>query len=65
MYNSVSICELDHRCHRFLWRDVGTWRDPDIYALTAITMGDRPAGTIATVALYKTAELSEEFYPFE
>ena len=32
---------------------------------TTVTMGDRPAGTIATVALYKTAVLSEEFYPFE
>ena len=65
MYNSVSICELDQHCHRFLWRDVETWRDPDIYVLTTVTMGDRPAGTIATVALYKTAELSEESYPLE
>ena len=33
--------------------------------ITAVNMGDRPSGTIATVALRKTAKMGEKEYPKE
>ena len=65
MYNSVATSELDQHCHRFLWRNMVISRNPDIYAFTRVNIGDRPSGTIATVALYKTAELVEKSHPLE
>ena len=65
MYNSVRISLLDQHCHRFLWREMETSLKPSIYAITAVNIGDRPSGTIATVALRKTAELKAQEYPQE
>ena len=61
MYNSVRISELDQHTHRFLWRDLETDREPDHYALTTVTFGDRPSGIIAMMALRKTTEMDESF----
>ena len=55
MFNSVLLEEVEQQCHRFLWRDLETMRKPDIYVMTRVNMGDRPAGTISTEAVYKTA----------
>ena len=38
---------------------------PDICCITAVNMGDRPSGTIATIGLYKTAEMAEFQHPDE
>ena len=57
MYNSVHLEMTEQHCHRFLWRDLNTDRTPDIYVMTRVNIGDRPAGQIATEALYKTADL--------
>ena len=38
---------------------------PHIYVITAVNIDDRPSGTIATVALHKTAEIEEQNYPIE
>ena len=65
MYNSVKITEFDQHCHRFLWRDMDMTVSPNIYVITAVNIGDRPSGTIATLALHKTAELEEKNYPIE
>ena len=40
-----------------------TNRSPDIYVITAVNMGDRPSGTIAIVALRKTAIKGVKEYP--
>ena len=40
-----------------------TNRSPDIYVITAVNMGDRPSGTIATVALRKTTIKGEKEHP--
>jgi len=56
MFNSVHLEELEQHCHRFLWRDLETKRDPDLYVMTRVNMGDRPAPAISTEALYMTAE---------
>ena len=65
MFNSVAISELDQHCHRFLWRNMETFRKPDVFVITAVNLGDRPSGTIATVALYRTAEFAETSHPME
>ena len=38
-------------------------REPDTYVIQRISFGDKPSGTIATVALQKTAEMAIENYP--
>ena len=65
MYNSVRMSFFDQHCHRFLWRNMNTNVPPDICCITAVNMGDRPSGTIATIALYKTAEMAEVQHPDE
>ena len=62
MYNSVYIKE---HVHRFLWRDFMKNRIPNIYVITAVNIGDRPSGTIATVALRETALMAKDTYPKE
>lgn len=64
MYHSIKIGKFDQHVHRFLWRDMNTCRDPDQYVLTAVTFGDRPSGTIATMALMYTAEMYQDEYPY-
>ena len=63
MYHSVNISELDQHTHRFLWRGMDESRKPDIYMMTAVSFGDKRAGTIAPLALRKTAEYSSDIYP--
>ena len=65
MYNSVRIKLLDQHCHRFLWRNMKFETPPDTYVITRVNMGDRPSGTIASLALRKTAEMRRERYPME
>ena len=56
MYHSVILSEPDVHCHRFLWRDLDINKEPEIYAIQRVNMGDRPAAAIATEALRQTAE---------
>ena len=56
MYNSVALAEVEQHCHRFLWRDLECSRNPDVYIMTVLCVGDKPAGAIATEAIYKTAD---------
>ena len=63
MYHSVHLSEFDQHVHRFLWRDLDITREPDIYTLTRCSFGDKPASTITTLALRKTALEYESVYP--
>ena len=38
-------------------------RPPDTYDIQRVSFGDKPSGTIATVALRKTAEMGQHKYP--
>ena len=40
-----------------------TRREPDTYVIQRVSFGDKPSGTIATIALRKTAEMGQEQYP--
>ena len=63
MYHAVKIDSIDQHTHRFLWRNMEIEREPDVYVITSVSFGDKPAGNIATLALRKTAEMGKETYP--
>lgn len=63
MYHTVKTKIIEQHTHRFLWRDMNTSRDPDTYVIQRVSFGDKPSGTVATVAMRKRAELSKENYP--
>lgn len=63
MYHTVKTKPIDQHTHRFLWRDMDTTREPDTYIIERVSFGDKPSGTIATVAQRKTAEMGRERYP--
>ena len=63
MYHTVATNALDQHTHRFLWRDMETTREPDIYVIQRVSFGDKPSGAIATVALRKTAEMGKDQFP--
>ena len=63
MYHAVKISPLDQHTHRFLWRDLDQSKPPESYVMTFGSFGDLPAGSIATVALRKTAKMNENKYP--
>ena len=54
MYRSVRICELDQHTHRFfVEKNMNLSVAPDTYAMQCVSFGDKPAGTIAQLALQK------------
>ena len=63
MYQSVLLSELDQHTHRLVWRNFDTSKEPDHYVLQTVTFGDKPSGTIATLALRKTADMFQEKFP--
>ena len=63
MYHSVHLSQLDQHMHRFLWRDLNLNKPMDTYIMTRVCFGDKPAGTIAAVALQKTALEFKDQYP--
>ena len=63
MYHTVRTGVIEQHTHRFLWRDMDVTREPDTYVIQTVSFGDKPSGTIATVALRKTAEMDKENYP--
>lgn len=63
MYHRIRIPEMDQHVHRFLWRNLQTHREPDVYVKTVLTFGDKPAPAMAQIALRKTAEEAKEAFP--
>ena len=63
MYHPVEIDSIDQHTHRFLWRNMETEREPDVYVITSVSFGDKLAGNIATLALRQTAEMERKTYP--
>ena len=57
IYNSVFLEELEQHTHRFLWQDLKSELPPDIWCITRVNMGDKPAGDIAIEAKDLTADL--------
>ena len=63
MFHSIFLQESEIHCHRFLWRDMDTNKEPDIYVIQRVNMGDKPASAIAMEALKMTTELQESKFP--
>ena len=63
MYHAVKTKTIEQHTHRFLWRDMDTEKQPDTYVIQRVSFGDNPSGTIATIALRKTAEMGQDKYP--
>ena len=63
MFHSIHLKPLEQHCHRFLWRDLETDQEPDVYVMTRVNMGDTPAPAISTEAVYKTADMFEADSP--
>ena len=63
MFHSVFLQPLEQHCHRFLWRGLDRGKEPQVYVITRVNMGDRPASAIATEAIYQTAELEKDLKP--
>ncbi|XP_047499242.1 uncharacterized protein LOC125046242 [Penaeus chinensis] len=63
MYHTVKLSTVDEHTHRFVWRDLDDKKTPDQYALTTVAFGDKPSGTIATLALRHTVEKFGKEYP--
>lgn len=62
-YNSVHTTPLEWHTHRFLWRHYDKSIEPTIYVITRNSFGDKPSGTIATLAVQKTVEQFGAEYP--
>ena len=63
MYHTVLIPEQDQQVHRYLWRNMETNREPDVYVKTVLKFGDKPAPAMAQIALRKTADKAKSSYP--
>jgi hypothetical protein len=63
MYHCVLIPEQDQHVHRYVWRNVETNREPDVYVKTVLTFGDKPAPVMAQIALQKMAQESQQSHP--
>ena len=59
MYHSVETTQLEQYTHR------DDRKELDTCVIQWFSIGDRPSGTNATVALRKTAEMAQEKYPQE
>ncbi|XP_068737311.1 uncharacterized protein [Montipora capricornis] len=59
MFHFIHLKPLEQHCHRFLRRGLETEREPDLYVMTRVNMGDSPAPAISSEAVYKTADMFE------
>ena len=63
MYHRIRIPEAEQHVHRFLWRNLKTDQEPDVYVKTVLTFGDKTAPAMAQIALRKTADEAKEKFP--
>ena len=62
MYNSVSLEKEDAFLQCFLWRNLDLETEPVTYQVVVNNIGVKPAGCIATLALYGSADIYKEKY---
>ena len=63
MYHRIRIPEADQHVHKFLWRNLQTDREPDVYIKTVLTFGDKTAPAMAQIAIRKTADEAKKVFP--
>lgn len=62
MYYIVKISELDYYIYRFLWRDMDSIKELDIYIIKRVLFGDKSFGTMVIIVLRKTVEMTRNEY---
>ena len=60
MYHSIKTTEMERHLRRVLWRDLDQNKPVETYGIETCMYGDRPAASIATVAIQKTARIYED-----
>ena len=63
MYHSISIPYTDQMTHLYVWRDCKPDTKPKTFAITAVSMGDKPSACIAQISLQKTANEEKDRFP--
>ena len=56
MFHQIRITESDQPAMSFLWRNLNTYQDPDVYQMTVSIFGMKCSPAIANFVLRKTAE---------
>ena len=51
MYHRIWIPKRDQQVHCFLWKNLATFRKPDVYVKTVLTLGDKLDPAMAQTAL--------------
>ena len=64
MYHTIKTKAIAQHTHRFLWGNMYSSKEPETYIIQRVSFEDKPSGTIATVALRKTAEMGKDLYPY-
>ena len=62
-YQTVHSCERDQHLRRVVWRFGDVNKEPSTYLTTRVNFGDRPAGTVAQVALRNTVHMYQSIHP--
>ena len=63
LYHRILIAVRGQHVRRFVWTNLETSRQPDVYVKIVLTFGDKPAPAMAQIALKKTAEGSKITHP--
>ncbi|XP_074649826.1 uncharacterized protein LOC141904997 [Tubulanus polymorphus] len=63
MFRQIKIKEEDQDSQRFLWRDMETGREPDVYKLTTVVFGLTPSPFSSIMTIRKHAESMKSEYP--
>ena len=63
MFCHVRLHPEDCKYHRYLWRDIETDRQPDVYEMNCLVFGDRSSPCEANYAVQRTAEDNKGRWP--
>ena len=63
MYNTIKTTPQETHVRRIVYRDLNPQNETETYGIDTVHFGDRPAATIASVALKKTAEIHNDIDP--
>ena len=63
MFLQILLPESDCQTHRFLWREMETFREPTTYNLLRVTFGDKPSPDMASFVMIKMAKQHQQTAP--
>ncbi|XP_074645870.1 uncharacterized protein LOC141902130 [Tubulanus polymorphus] len=63
MFLQIGIREEDRRFHRFLWRDLDSSKDPEVYEFLRLTFGNTSSPYLAQDVVRYQAKTHKDMYP--